>query len=306
MEQPTYTYALLDCSAHEHAYRELTTRFADVQWRSLFDGTLEAHLVSAAPILIAASREHASLLRWLEQLEQASPSVSWISSIYALRVLAPMLTRRLQCEINDGQKVVLRFYDPRILLGLPSALTAQQKRYFFAPVLSWIAMEPRRQERYAIDIEPARPADMNRYAFTPVSLTLAQRDQLMYFDKENLYDSIIAHWRNTCAEDIAGIKRSMLREAAIAAVARSNSYGIADPAALHLFAGLMMTVSPSFDDNAFVKHYLAAEQLPPAERLSKMISELPNEVWEQISANKRMEALFELPGAHEDRQEQWT
>jgi hypothetical protein len=44
-----------------------------------------------------------------------------------------MLTRRLECEIDDGQKVVMRFYDPRILLGLPSALDPQQKRYFFAP-----------------------------------------------------------------------------------------------------------------------------------------------------------------------------
>lgn len=302
MEQPTYTYALLDCSAHEHAYRELTTRFADVHWRSLFDGTPEAHLVPAAPILIAVPREHMTLRSWLEQLEQASPSISWIASDYALPTLAPMLTRRMQCEINDGQEVVLRFYDPRILLGLPSALTAQQKRYFFAPVRSWIAMEPRRRERYAIHIEPATPADISRYAFTPISLTLAQRDQLMYFDKENLYASILAHWRDTCPEDIAGITTEMLREAAVAAVARADSYGITDAAAQHLFAGLMMTVSPSFDDNLTVKRYLTDKDVPPAERLSKMISELPSEAWEQITANKRMDALFELPAAHDNRQ----
>lgn len=302
MEQPNYTYALLDCSAHEHAYRELTRRFADVQWRSLFDGTPEAHLVSAAPILIAAPREHSLLLSWLGQLEQASPSVSWIASDYAMPALGSMLTRRMQCEINDGQEVVLRFYDPRILLGLPSALTAQQKRYFFAPVLSWIAMEPRRQERYAIHIEPATPADISRYAFTPISLTLAQRDQLMYFDKENLYDSILVHWRETCPDDIAGISQRMLREAAMAAVARANSYGITNAAAQHLFAGLMMTVSPSFDDNVIVKRYLTAGDIAPAERLSKMISELPSEAWEQIMASKRMDALFEMPATHENRQ----
>ena len=235
MEQQTYTYALLDCSAHEHAFRDLNPRFPDVQWKSLFEGTPEAHLVSAAPILISASREQTALLNWLEQLERASPSVSWITSSYPLSTLAPMLTRRMQCEINDGQEVVLRFYDPRILLGLPSALTAQQKRYFFAPVSSWIAMEPRRRERYTINIEPATPADISRYAFAPISLTLQQRDQLMYFDKENLYDSIIQHWRDTCPDDIAGIKHNMLREAAIAAVARADSYGITDASAQHLF-----------------------------------------------------------------------
>ena len=213
-----------------------------------------------------------------------------------------MLTRRMQCEINDGQEVVLRFYDPRILLGLPSALTAQQKRYFFAPVSSWTAMEPRRQERYTIHIEPATPADISRFAFAPISLTLPQRDQLMYFDKENLYDSIIQHWRDTCPDDIAGIRHSMLREAAITAVARAESYGITDTNAQHLFAGLMMTVSPSFDDNVVVKRYLTAPDVSPADRLSKMINELPSEAWEQITANKRMDALFELPAAQENRQ----
>ena len=303
MDQPTntYTYALLDCSAHEHAHHELITRFAETQWRSLFDGTPEAHLVSAAPILIAATREHTSLIEWLEKLEQKSPSVSWISSLYALPALAPMLTRRMQCEINDGQKVVLRFYDPRILLGLPSALTAQQKRFFFAPVRSWIALEPRRRERYAVDIEPANASDISRYAFTPISLTLTQRDQLMYFDKENLYDSIVSHWRETCPSDIAGIRPNMLREVAIAAVARANSYGLTDATAQHLFAGLMMTVSPSFDDNLDVKRYLTASDVSPAERLSMMIRELPSEAWEQITANKRMDALFELPAAQESR-----
>jgi hypothetical protein len=295
METQTYTYALLDCSVHEHAYRTLTTRFADVQWGSLFDGTPEEHLVTAAPLLIATARDNENLIAWLTELEQVSPSVSWIVSPYALPVLAPMLIRRLQCEINDDQRVVLRFYDPRILLGLPSALTAQQKRYFFAPVSSWIAWEPRREERYAIGIEPATSADIARFAFVPISLTLAQRDQLMYFDKENLYDSIIQQWRDTCPDDIAGIQPGMLREIAITAVARANSFGITDAAAQHLFAGLMMTVSPSFDDNATVKSYLADENTPPADRLSNMISALSSEAWEEIAANKRMDALFEMP-----------
>jgi hypothetical protein len=297
MDNPTHTYALLDCSAHDHAWRELTTRFPDAQWKSLFDGTPEEHLVTAAPLLIATSRDNEALIKWLLQLEQAAPSVSWIGSPYTLPVLAPMLTRRLNCEIDDGQLVVMRFYDPRILLGLPSALDPRQKRYFFAPVSAWSALEPRRQQRYSIDIVPATPADIARYAFAPISLTLAQRDQLMYFDKENLYESIIRHWEDTCPDDIAGIKRGMLREVAIAAVSRASSYGITDPSAQHLFAGLMMTVSPSFDDNAMVKAYLTNPSMPQAERLSQMIAQLPEQAWEQIVRTKRYDAMFELaPG----------
>ncbi|KQW96050.1 hypothetical protein ASC94_31395 [Massilia sp. Root418] len=89
----------------------------------------------------------------------------------------------------------------------------------------------------------------------------------------------------------------MLREIAIAAVARATSYGITDASAQHLFAGLMMTVSPSFDDHAMVKAYLTNPNVPQAERLSQMIAQLPDQTWEQIVRTKRYDALFELePG----------
>ena len=116
-------------------------------------------MMIAAPLLIAYTQEDRELVAWLAELERLAPSVSWIDSRYGLATLAPMLTRRLRCEIDNGQEVVLRFYDPRILLGLPSALTAQQKRYFFAPVTSWTAWEPRRAAYYGIEAEPATAVD---------------------------------------------------------------------------------------------------------------------------------------------------
>lgn len=293
MEKQRYTYALLDCSAHESAWQELTALYPDAQWRSLFDDTPEQSLESAAPLLIAFTPENRELVAWLVKLERAQPSVSWLESPYALAALAPMLARRLPCEIDDGKEVVLRFYDPRILLGLPSALTPQQKRYFFAPVHIWTAWEPRRQAYYGIEAEAATAADTARYAFSPISLTLAQRDQLMYFDKENLYDSIIAHWEETCPDDIDGLSAPMLREIAIAAVSRCGSYGIHDAGAQHLFAGLMMTVSPSFDEHPAVKVHLTNTAVPPEQRISIMIDTLPGHVWDQIVQRKRMDALFE-------------
>ncbi|MNG37221.1 hypothetical protein D3C84_1245040 [compost metagenome] len=58
-----------------------------------------------------------------------------------------------------------------------------------------------------------------------------------------------------------------------------------------------MTVSPSFDDNAMVKAHLSNPDVPQAERLSRMIAQLPEQAWEQIVKAKRYDALFELaPG----------
>lgn len=299
MEKSTFTYALLDCAAHDHAFNELCSQFPDIRWTSLFTGTPEQHLLSAAPILMDAEASNPELLSWLGKLERTAPSVSWIESEFGLDTLGEMLTRRLECEIDDGTVVVMRFYDPRILLGLPSALTAQQKRYFFAPVTRWTAWEWRRQAHYAITAEQPTPADLALHAIAPISLTLAQRDQLMYYDKENLYDSIIRHWHDTCPDDIAGLSPAILREIAISAVTRCSGYGIVDASSQHLFAGLMMTVSPSFDDHAMVKAYLSDAKVPQERRLSGMIDALPSDVWQQIVARKRMDALFEPAREHQ-------
>jgi hypothetical protein len=289
------TYALIDCAAHDDAFAQLTTRFPDAQWRSLFAETPEAHLQSAAPLLIALdpTAEDKSIFMWLIEKERAHPSVTWIKSHFGLPTLAMMLTRRLQCRINDDEDVVLRFYDPRILLGLSSALTGPQKKFFFAPVSSWTAWEPRREAYYGIDPEPATPAEIAAFSVVPISLDERQREQLMYYDKEALYDSIIAHWEENSPEAIEGMEADMLRNIAIAAVARCAGYGIHNADDQHLFAGLMMRVSPSFDAHPMVRSYLRDEEIAPEERLSQMIDELPDAIWRQIGEQKRYEALFQ-------------
>lgn len=51
-------------------------------------------------------------------------------------------------------------------------------------------------------------------------------DTLRFHDKENLYESLVSHLRETCPSDIEGIRSNMLREVAIAAVAHVNSDGL--------------------------------------------------------------------------------
>jgi hypothetical protein len=290
-----YTYALLDCAAHDDAFAQLNAAFPTACWQSLFDGTPEAHLHSAAPLLIAldlAAGDN-TIIAWLIEKERQQPSVTWIKSRYALPTLAMMLARRLQCRINDDEEVVLRFYDPRILLGLSAALTVAQKKFFFAPVTSWTAWEARRQTYYGIDPEPATPADVAAFSAALINLNDRQREQLMYYDKEVLYDSIVAHWESNSPDAIEGLAPDVLREVAIVAVTRCASYGIHGADDQHLFAGLMMRVSPSFDAHPMVRSYLRDETLAPEDRLSKMIDELPDVIWRQIDGEKRYEALFE-------------
>lgn len=289
------TYALLDCAAYDDAYEELTRGFPLVRWQSLFAGTPEADLVSAAPLLIELGADETGrhLRAMLLKFERMAPGVSWLESRYSLPVLAGMLTQRLPCQINDGESVLLRFFDPRILLGLPSALHADQKAWFFAPVQRWTAWEARRELYLGIDPAPVTGSAHLRYAVMPLALDQRQRERLMYYDKENLYDSIIAHWEATCPDAIEHFKPAILREIAAAAVARCTGYGLTGAADQHLFAGLMMEVSPSFDAHPAVQRYLRDKDTPPEERLSKMIAGLPDTVWHELEDKQRMEALFD-------------
>lgn len=294
-EQGTlYRYALIDCAVHEDAHLELTSRFPGVRWHSLFEGTPEEELVEASPVLVEvpSQGQDQMLVQWLLEYERSAPSVTWIDSRMSLPNLGAMLTARMACRINDDDLVVLRFWDPRILLGLPSALDAEQRRHFFAPVAEWTAWEQRRQQYYTITAPPDA-APVPRFAVMPMALTMAQRDQLMYYDKEALYERIVAHWEETCPDAIDGIDLDMLREIAIVATARCASYGIHTADDQVLFAGLMMTVSPSFDDHPAVQRGLRDRDIAPGERLDRLIDELPEAVWEEISREKRYDALFE-------------
>jgi hypothetical protein len=291
---PIQRYALVDCAVHDGAFEELTTRFAGARWHSLFQGTPEEDLLSASPILIEIPPDDAgaALRDWLLPYERSTPSVTWINSHLGLPVLGAMLTGRMPCTINDDDLVVLRFWDPRILLGLPSALDAEQRRHFFAPVREWTAWEPRRQQYYTITAPPDA-APVSRYVAMPMPLTDAQREQLMYYDKEVLYDRIVQHWVETCPESIDGMEHAMVREIAIAAVARCSSYGIRTADDQVLFAGLMMSVSPSFDDHPSVRRGLRDQAIAPDERLDRLVDDLPEAVWDQIAREKRYDALFE-------------
>jgi hypothetical protein len=290
----TNTFALIDFAVHDGAYDDLRTRFPVVRTGSLFEGTPEEHLASASPVLLdyGPHSDNTALRDWCMMLERTAPSVTWIESQYSLPVLRYMLACRMECTINEGQPVVLRFWDPRIVLGLPSALDPVQRCHFFAPVDTWTAWESRRQQYYTITAPP-EARSLQRFAAMPMALSESQRAQLMYYDKEALYDRIVQHWKETCPNAIDGIEAAMLREIAIAAVARCSTYGIDSADDQILFAGLMMAVSPSFDDHPAVQRALRDQDVAAGDRLSRMIDQMPGALWDQLARNKRYDALFE-------------
>lgn len=105
--------------------------------RALFDGTGDAHLAHAGPWLVDVAQADPAQVVHLVELEQAAPAVSWLMSRLDLATLAAVLTKRLDMRLPDGRTALMRFYDPRVLLGLIEILDGPQREAFFAHIDEW-------------------------------------------------------------------------------------------------------------------------------------------------------------------------
>lgn len=73
----------------------------------------------------------------LAALERAKPAVSWLITPIDLEGLAQLLQLRLDAELPDGRKALVRFYDPRVLGNLFKVMDGQQCAEFFQLIDEW-------------------------------------------------------------------------------------------------------------------------------------------------------------------------
>lgn len=102
----------------------------------LFAGTEDAALAAAGPWLIDAT-ERADLRDALLAEEARAPIVSWLISDVPFGGLVQLLKLKLNVRLPDRSIGLLRFYDPRVLYGLATTLTAPQRAEFFAHIQEW-------------------------------------------------------------------------------------------------------------------------------------------------------------------------
>ena len=104
---------------------------------ALFSGTPDAPLCHAGPWLIdVVTCGH--ILNELITLEVEVPSVSWLVGPQDLVGLAQLLQLRLDARLPDGRSVLLRFWDPRVLIVLVRTLDDEQRNEFFNHIHEWL------------------------------------------------------------------------------------------------------------------------------------------------------------------------
>ncbi|PWF49082.1 DUF4123 domain-containing protein, partial [Massilia glaciei] len=138
-EQPALRlYALVDGAQFKNLHGDNLKE--GVGLFPLFSGTSDAPLAHAGPWLVDAELADACVVTSMAALEMALPAVTWLIAPQDLRGLTQLLQLKLDIELPDQRKALLRFWDPRVLAELAGILDPDQRETFFGQVHEWHLM----------------------------------------------------------------------------------------------------------------------------------------------------------------------
>lgn len=134
--QSSSLYALIDCSADTAIYDEIKKSFAHLRSETLYDG-LPDDIQKSAPLLVAFTEKEEEWIKWLEAKSVGISFAAVLWSGLSLNALAKQLTHQLDQTLPDGQAVLFRFFDPRIIGALVPILDERQKSILFGSIHRW-------------------------------------------------------------------------------------------------------------------------------------------------------------------------
>jgi hypothetical protein len=137
-------YAVVDLATAPHAMRRLSPGLPLQAARCLFEGGIDANAQAVAPWLVALTdADGGALLKRTIDLALERPAVVWLASSKPMDVLAGHLARRVDVKLDDGQELLLRWYDPRILAHLAGALEPDAAAAFLSAAKRWHTLDQR-------------------------------------------------------------------------------------------------------------------------------------------------------------------
>ncbi|OSI30322.1 DUF4123 domain-containing protein [Neisseria dumasiana] len=132
-----YFYALLDQSQLSMRQRALPYDFPCV---SIWKNVLKMNDESISPQLINldTAKPITAFLQKIKPAWRNKPLYSLLVSPMPIETLAVHLGKYSICKtVSDGQNLILRFADTRILPLMKTALSEKQKKHFFEPITLW-------------------------------------------------------------------------------------------------------------------------------------------------------------------------
>ena len=136
-----YLYAVLDAARDERIFPGLRRLAAATQVISLYQGKSERELAAVAPYLVCLGTDDV-VFDWIWRDGWGADWGIFLWSIVTLETLRAHLRRLTMVRTQEGQRLLFRFYDPRVLRQFAPSCDAAQARELFGPVTRFMIEDP--------------------------------------------------------------------------------------------------------------------------------------------------------------------
>ncbi len=171
---------------------------------SLFEGTPEESLIEIAPLLIPLrgldAQARGKIFEWTQKLAYAAPCLSWFETDAAPLAVAEHLRRFHVVGLSEGQSMLMRWYDTRILPVWFACLTSAQAQAFVASTANW-AYVNRFGEVSALALQSSPTGFSTAPAFGEPLVTLTDAQYGMLVDATEL-DTLLKHLRQIIPDEL--------------------------------------------------------------------------------------------------------
>jgi hypothetical protein len=277
--EQSHLLVLLDTAPVEGAYQELQR--LGVSFESLFDHSPEESLIEIAPLLFEASAAPAALrprlFAWLQDLAYASPCLSWCRSERPLSDVAAHLRRFHVVDVSDGQSMIMRWYDTRVLPIWLACLGADQAAAFTAGTWGWQYVD----RSGAVVMDPVQGKGVPFPAVKPLGqqLIALNDQQLALLVGAADLDVLLSHLRRIIPDELGQVEPKRLAAFVGRYQQQAIEYGLKDIDRQAQFVILALYTSGRGIERPELKAYM---KKPPADRkgFSDGLQALPDTVWE--------------------------
>ncbi|QAU23562.1 DUF4123 domain-containing protein [Dyella sp. M7H15-1] len=271
-----FRYILFDSCQHPRFHQKLQQR--NILYGSLFEGHAEESLPEIAPLLIDVTVESEATQKVIDEttrIGQLKPCVSVLESTLPLFLLTDHFAQFHLIERPDGQSMLMRWYDTRILPVWLDALTAEQRMFFTRGIAQWTSIDRFGDEqRHPIaesDIETAKRASL------PLQLDASQAERLQTASEP---DALIYELRKTIAKQIDSIPHRVLYPFIHTHWQMARQHGLCDRHAQTLWLTLALRTSGKFVEHPTVAERFASPSSQPEQPFADWFNTLPDDLWE--------------------------
>ncbi len=285
-------YAVLDAARDPRILATLLEHKCQYAW--LFEQGTPPELVSFAPYLVPLTADSAAL----EPLLEAGWTDHWgvyLSSSASAWDLLAFLRRLLLADQPDGQRALLRFYDPRVLRTLLDHSVERQWPFLFGVVQQYLL--PGEQSQTSIRFAPVRSglersstfldgsAEARRELVTGAPSTRESRgaggnhrlllttQQMEHFQnkkRDPLLDKLMEEIPKKHPDRLVELGEPGMADWVKFGRGRPSRYGLQTDGDVAAYVSLMMQLGRNFDEDLPWAKRLLHLRLRPAEKLARL------------------------------------